>query len=87
MGTAGNDTSPTLDSPTLSTQSASGEQRKFSNVLLVDDSKFLADILAMFFQLDGYTAKAAYSGEQAVAFIAEEVPDIAFVDIDMPGMN
>lgn len=56
-------------------------------MLLVDDSKFLADILAMFFQLDGYTARAAYSGEEAVRLISEEVPDIAFVDIDMPGMN
>lgn len=58
-----------------------------SKVLLVDDSKFLADILAMFFQLDGYSARAAYSGQDAVAAVEEEMPHIAFIDLDMPGMN
>lgn len=84
MGITRSDSHSTRVSPN---DSAGSTSRKFSSVLLVDDSKFLADILAMFFQLDGYTARAAYSGEQAIALIEEEVPDIAFVDIDMPGMN
>ena len=88
MGASGSDAIatlvPTEDMTGKATQKGDG---RFSSVLLVDDSKFLADILAMFFQLDGYTARAAYSGEDAVRSIGEEVPDIAFVDIDMPGMN
>lgn len=62
-------------------------KRTFSKVLLVDDSKYLADVLAMFFNLDGYLARAAYGGEEAIAAIEDEVPDIAFIDLDMPGMN
>ncbi|MES2439308.1 MAG: response regulator [Verrucomicrobiota bacterium] len=61
--------------------------RSFSKVLLVDDSKSLADILAMFFQLDGYTARAAYGGQEAMCAVEEDVPDIAFIDLDMPRMN
>lgn len=78
---------PTLSPEMRMDESLSGETRKFSKVLLVDDSKFLADILAMFFQLDGYSARAAYGGEHAIAAVEDEVPDIAFIDIDMPDMN
>lgn len=62
-------------------------QRRFSKVLLVDDSKFLADTLAMFFQLDGFSARAAYGGQDALDAIEDEVPDIAFIDIEMPELN
>ncbi|RYD34785.1 MAG: response regulator [Verrucomicrobiaceae bacterium] len=65
----------------------SRENQRYSNVLLVDDSKFLADILTMFFQLDGYTARAAYGGRHAIELIEDEVPDIAFLDIDMPDID
>ncbi len=62
-------------------------QRSFKKVLLVDDSKFLADTLAMFFQLDGFSARAAYGGAQAMAAYDEDVPDIAFIDLAMPEVD
>lgn len=58
--------------------------QRFHKVLLVDDSKFLADTMAMFFKLDGFSARAAYGGQEALDAIDEEVPDIAFIDIEMP---
>jgi CheY-like chemotaxis protein len=61
--------------------------RKFSRVLLVDDSKFLADILATFFQLDGFIARSAYGGQEALDACEEEVPDIAFIDLAMPELD
>ncbi len=60
---------------------------RFSSVLLVDDSKFLADTLAIFFQLDGFSARAVYGGRQALDAMAEEMPDIAFIDLGMPGID
>ncbi len=87
MGTNASNSHSTLVPPTQEGGSTAGGTRKFTSVLLVDDSKFLADILTTFFQLDGYTARAAYSGEEAIALVQQEVPDIAFVDIDMPGMT
>ncbi|RYD19504.1 MAG: response regulator [Verrucomicrobiaceae bacterium] len=87
MGLNGSDETPGIVPSGRTDGDETQGRGKFTSVLLVDDSKFLADILTMFFQLDGYTARAAYSGEEAVRLIEAEVPDIAFVDIDMPGMN
>ena len=60
---------------------------KFQRVLLVDDSKTLADMLAMFFQIYGFEARTAYDGDEAIAAMAERVPDIAFIDLEMPGTS
>lgn len=87
MGENGSSENPTLVLSRQTGEDGRSVGGKFTSVLLVDDSKFLADILAMFFQLDGYTARAAYSGKEAIGLIEGEVPDIAFIDIDMPGMN
>ncbi len=56
-------------------------------ILLMDDSKFLADILATFFRLDGFTPRAVYDGTEALAAIREQMPHIAFLDVAMPGMD
>lgn len=61
--------------------------RRLKKVLLVDDSKFLADTLAIFFQLDGYSARATYGGTEAMLAYDEDVPDIAFIDIVMPDVD
>ncbi len=61
--------------------------RRFSKVLLVDDSKFLADILATFFQLDGFLARSTYGGREALEACEKELPDIAFIDVAMPGID
>lgn len=61
--------------------------RTFPRILLVDDSKFLADILATFFNLEGFSARAAYGGKEAMEAVRLEVPDIAFIDISMPDVS
>lgn len=87
MGLASQLGTPTLLPRNQAAVSSGGGCRKLSDVLLVDDSKFLADILTMFFQLDGYSARAAYGGEDAIGAVEKQMPDIAFIDLDMPGMN
>ncbi|MES2920576.1 MAG: response regulator [Verrucomicrobiota bacterium] len=72
------------ESPTFSPESV---VRKFPKVLLVDDSKFLADVLATFFQLDGFVARSAYGGQEALEACRNELPDIAFIDLAMPGLD
>ncbi len=62
-------------------------RRRFPKVLLVDDSKFLADVMATFFELDGFTARAAYGGEEALQAIGNDVPDLAFIDLVMPDID
>ncbi len=75
---------PPQESPPCSPESG---VRRISKVLLVDDSKFLADILATFFKLDGFIARSTYGGQEALDACGNELPDIAFIDVDMPGLD
>ena len=58
-------------------------------LLLADDHTLVrAGLRALLDGIDGVTVVAeADNGEQAVALAAEQRPDIALLDITMPGMN
>ncbi len=60
---------------------------RFPQVLLVDDSPTLADMLALFFKLHGFSTRAAYGGREALEAILEDAPDIAFIDLTMPEID
>ena len=58
-----------------------------AHILVVDDApknvKLLADVLAM----RGYRVSTAASGEEALAAIAADAPDLVLLDVMMPGIN
>lgn len=56
-------------------------------VLMVDDEHSIADTLATIFANAGYSARAAYSAEEALPLIAEWNPQLVIVDVRLPGMN
>jgi DNA-binding response OmpR family regulator len=56
-------------------------------VLIVDDEHSIADTLVAIFLMQGYAARAAYSAEEALALIAEWNPELAILDVYLPGMN
>lgn len=56
-------------------------------VLVVDDVAASAKTLAMMLGVLGQDAAVVHDGHAAVEWIAERQPDIAFLDIAMPGMN
>lgn len=56
-------------------------------VLVVEDGKTTADILAMFFEVEGYQVGVAYDGVQALEMIAGEMPDLILMDLGMPRMD
>ena len=59
----------------------------FKKVLVVDDGKNAADILKMFFEMEGLEVEVAYDGlsglEKAKAF----APDLVVMDLGMPKMD
>ena len=57
------------------------------HVLIVDDNRDLADVMADAIRGFGYSAKAVYNGEDALRENATFLPDMVLVDIDMPGLN
>jgi DNA-binding response OmpR family regulator len=56
-------------------------------VLLVDDEPELRDLLAEYFSRNGFEVMQAESAAAARARVAERVPDVAVLDINMPGEN
>jgi two-component system CheB/CheR fusion protein len=55
--------------------------------LVVDDCSCLTDAFCWLLRLWGYDARAANDGPSALAVAAEFRPDVALVDIGMPGMD
>jgi two-component system NtrC family response regulator len=56
-------------------------------VLLVDDEETLLEYLSKRLLKEGFTVKAAFSGEQAVQVATSENFDVAVVDLKMPGID
>lgn len=56
-------------------------------VLVVDDSRDTADMLAVLLNLWSYDARAAYDGPAALDTVADFRPDAALIDLAMPGMD
>ncbi len=56
-------------------------------VLIVDDNTDAADMLATLFAFDGHDVRTAHSGPAALDAIRDFRPDVAFLDIGLPGMN
>jgi DNA-binding NtrC family response regulator len=71
-----------------------GEERGFMpglpgsrKIMVVDDEETIADTLALIFSSNGYDARSAYSAEQALEMIEVWRPDLAVIDVVLPGMN
>jgi signal transduction histidine kinase/CheY-like chemotaxis protein len=56
-------------------------------VMIVDDNADAADMLSTLIDMVGHTTRVANDGRSALALAAEFLPDVAFLDIGMPGMN
>lgn len=56
-------------------------------ILVVDDSAIVTHTLTHLFRSEGYTAVAANSGEDALAWLQKSTPDLVVTDILMPGMD
>lgn len=56
-------------------------------ILILDDEPPIADTLAVIFQANGYEVRVAYAAEQAIETIAGWCPDVALLDVMLPGMN
>jgi two-component system nitrogen regulation response regulator NtrX len=57
------------------------------HILIVDDERAIQASLRGVLEDEGYRVSAVGSGEEALARVAEESPDVIFLDIWMPGMD
>ena len=56
-------------------------------IVVADDEPYIANLLADFLQGEGYGVRVAYDGEQALAAVLEERPDLVVCDVMMPRRN
>lgn len=56
-------------------------------VLVCDDEREIADLVASLLEREGYAAHVCYSGAEALLYCNDHDFDLAILDIMMPGMN
>ena len=56
-----------------------------TSILLVDDERSLREPLAEYLVRQGFAVREAESAAQARTLLAQESPDLALLDIMMPG--
>ena len=56
-------------------------------ILIVDDNRDAADMLAMFLQLSGHETHTAYDGVEAIEATTRLQPDLVLLDIGLPRLN
>ena len=56
-------------------------------VLIVDDARNTREMLEVVLAWEGFVVSTAASGEEALAAISLQPPDLILLDVMMPGMN
>jgi signal transduction histidine kinase len=56
-------------------------------VLIVDDERHNRDLLEVMLKPEGFRLLSAASGEEALAIVAQQPPDLILLDVMMPGMD
>jgi two-component system nitrogen regulation response regulator NtrX len=63
------------------------DTQKAIRVLLVDDELDFIQPVSFWLRAKNYDVRTANTGQEALERLQQEVPDIVFLDINMPGMN
>ncbi|MEX2531584.1 MAG: sigma-54 dependent transcriptional regulator [Gemmatimonadota bacterium] len=58
-----------------------------ARILIVDDEESVRSILRQLFEYEGHEVVGAASGQEALRLVHESPPDVAFLDVKMPGMD
>jgi two-component system, OmpR family, response regulator len=58
-----------------------------ATVLVVDDEEYIRDLVTSSLRLAGFSARAVPDGSQALAAIADDVPDLVVLDVRMPRID
>ena len=56
-------------------------------ILVIDDNIDAADTLAELLRIEGFEVRKCYNGADALALARELHPEVAFIDLNMPGMS
>jgi CheY-like chemotaxis protein len=57
------------------------------SALIIDDNRQMADSLAQIVNLFGVTTRTAYGPRSGMMSLQEHIPDVIFLDINLPGVD
>ena len=57
------------------------------NILIIEDDKFLRELIVRKVINEGFDASEAIGGEEGIKKIKEEKPDMVLLDLILPGMD
>ncbi|HEX5217861.1 MAG TPA: sigma-54 dependent transcriptional regulator [Vicinamibacterales bacterium] len=58
-----------------------------TRILVIDDEPAIRDTMRMILEYDGHEVLLANSGQEGIAVVERENPDLVFLDIKMPGLD
>lgn len=56
-------------------------------VLVIDDNEKIVDVLSEYLRAEGFTTLTAVNGESGLALATQHQPDLALVDVMLPGID
>ncbi len=56
-------------------------------ILVIDDDPTLSKLVQPFLQAHGYDVAVCFDGEEGIAHLTKEKPDLIILDVQMPKMN
>ncbi|MBI2834205.1 MAG: sigma-54-dependent Fis family transcriptional regulator [Acidobacteria bacterium] len=56
-------------------------------ILVIDDEAAIRDSVRMILEYEGYECQLAPGGQEGIAIVEKDPPDLVFLDIKMPGMD
>ena len=58
-----------------------------NRILVLDDEKEIAEVIALYLKNDGYEVEVAYTGQEALRKIEKDPPDLALLDVMLPDVD
>jgi DNA-binding response OmpR family regulator len=58
-----------------------------ARILIVEDEAQIAELLELYFRREGADVRIAATGEEAIAAVRAEEPDLMILDINLPGID
>ena len=56
-------------------------------IAIIEDDQTIGDLLEEVLQKEGYQVERAYSGTEAVYLLSQQRPDLALLDLMLPGLS
>ncbi len=72
--------------PTQELKKSAGSSQK-PTVLLVEDDKFLRELIMQKLEKEGFKAQSAIEAQEAFKLIDEKKPNVVLLDLVLPGMD